>query len=253
MASDERGLVLVTGGSGYLAGFCIAQLLKEGWAVRTTVRQLSREPEVRTRLAQLVEPVGRLAFVPADLDSDAGWAEAVAGCAYVLHVASPLPARNPRDDEELTRPARDGALRVLRRARDAEVRRVVMTASTASIAYGHGGRSEPFTEADWSDETNRADTLAEGLAVRVPDKAALAIILKHAARIVTVSDAEIRHAARAMFADTRNVAEGASAAPLAAALQERARLQGRRVALIQSGGNIERSLLAELLLDADPG
>jgi dihydroflavonol-4-reductase len=172
MASDERGLVLVTGGSGYLAGFCIAQLLKEGWAVRTTVRQLSREPEVRTRLAQLVEPVGRLAFVPADLDSDTGWAEAVAGCAFVLHVASPLPARNPRDDEELTRPARDGALRVLRRARDAGARRVVMTASTASIAYGHGGRSEPFTEADWSDETNRADTSAYERSKTIAERAA---------------------------------------------------------------------------------
>jgi len=100
--------------------------------------------------------------------------------------------------------------------------------------------------------TNRADTLAEGLAVRVPDAEALAIILKRAARIVTVSDAEIRQAARAMFADTRNLAEGASAAPLAAALQERARLAGKRVALIQSGGNTERALLAELLSDADP-
>jgi threonine dehydratase len=100
--------------------------------------------------------------------------------------------------------------------------------------------------------TNRADTLAEGLAVRVPDAEALAVVLKHAARIVTVSDTEIRQAARAMFADTRNLAEGAAAAPLAAALQERARLQGKRVALIQSGGNIERTVLPELLAEPDP-
>jgi threonine dehydratase len=100
--------------------------------------------------------------------------------------------------------------------------------------------------------TNRADTLAEGIAVRVPDPQALAIILKGAARIVTVSEAEIRQAARAMFNDTRNLAEGASAAPLAAALQERTRLAGKRVALIQSGGNIERALFAELLSEADP-
>ncbi|MBV8494963.1 MAG: threonine dehydratase, partial [Alphaproteobacteria bacterium] len=100
--------------------------------------------------------------------------------------------------------------------------------------------------------TNRADTLAEGLAVRVPDAEALAIILQHAARIVSVSDAEIRQAARAMFADTRNLAEGASAAPLAAALKEHGRLQGSRVALIQSGGNAERALLAELLTEPDP-
>jgi len=100
--------------------------------------------------------------------------------------------------------------------------------------------------------TNRADTLAEGIAVRVPDAEALAIILKGAARIVTVSEAEIRQAARAMFNDTRNLAEGAGAAPLAAALQERARLTGKRVALIQSGGNIERTLFPELLSEADP-
>jgi threonine dehydratase len=98
--------------------------------------------------------------------------------------------------------------------------------------------------------TNQADTLAEGLAVRVPDPEALAIILKGAARIVTVSDAEIRQAARAMCSDTRNLAEGAAAAPLAAALQERARLAGKRVALVQSGGNIERTLLADLLAEA---
>jgi threonine dehydratase len=99
--------------------------------------------------------------------------------------------------------------------------------------------------------TNRADTLAEGLAVRVPDPEALAIILKRATRVVTVSETEIRQAARAMFSDTRNLAEGAAAAPLAAALQERARLAGKRVALVQSGGNIERALLAELLAEPD--
>jgi threonine dehydratase len=99
--------------------------------------------------------------------------------------------------------------------------------------------------------TNRADTLAEGIAVRVPDAQALAIILKGAARIVSVSEAEIRQAARAMFSDTRNLAEGAGAAPLAAALQERAKLAGKRVALVQSGGNIERTLLPGLLAEPD--
>src|SRR5205807_1999908 len=92
------------------------------------------------------------------------------------------------------------------------------------------------------------------VAVRVPDQQALTIILKRAARIVTVSEAELRHAARAMFMDTRNLAEGAAAAPLAAALQERAKLAGKRVALIQSGGHIERALLAEgKLRVAEPG
>src|SRR5712691_12704208 len=99
--------------------------------------------------------------------------------------------------------------------------------------------------------TNRADTLAEGLAVRVPDPEALAIILKGAARIVTVSEAEIRRAMRIMFTDTHNLAEGAGAAPLAAALQERERLAGKRVAIVQSGGNIDRALFAEVLAEAD--
>src|SRR3954451_23490951 len=100
--------------------------------------------------------------------------------------------------------------------------------------------------------TNSADTVAEGLAVRVPDPEALAIIMKGPARIVTVSEAELRQAARIMFTDTRNLAEGAGAAALAAALQERTGLAGKRVALVQSGGNIERALIAEVLADGEP-
>jgi threonine dehydratase len=97
--------------------------------------------------------------------------------------------------------------------------------------------------------TNSADTLADGLACRVPDPAALAIILKSAARIVTVSEAEIRQAMRALFADTHNVAEGAAA--LAAALKERDRRSGKRIAVVQSGGNIDRALFAEVLAESD--
>jgi threonine dehydratase len=99
--------------------------------------------------------------------------------------------------------------------------------------------------------TNSADTLADGLACRVPDPAALAIILKSAARIVTVSEAEIRQAMRALFADTHNVAEGAGAAALAAALKERDRRSGKRIAVVQSGGNIDRALFAEVLAESD--
>ncbi len=99
--------------------------------------------------------------------------------------------------------------------------------------------------------TNSADTIADGLAVRVPDAAALDIIGRHAARIVTVSEAEIRRAMRILYTDTHNLAEGAGAAALAAALQERDRLQGRRVAVIQSGGNIDRALFAQVLAEDD--
>ena len=100
--------------------------------------------------------------------------------------------------------------------------------------------------------TNSADTLADGLACRVPDAAALETILKGAARIVTVSETEIRRAMRILFTDTHNLAEGAGAAALAAALKERQRLAGRRIAVVQSGGNIDRALFAEVLAEADP-
>ena len=100
--------------------------------------------------------------------------------------------------------------------------------------------------------TNSADTMAGGLAVRVPNPEALEIIMRGVARIVTVSEAEIRRAMRVMFTDTHNVAEGAGAAPLAAALQERQRLARKRIAVIQSGGNIDRALFAEILAEDDP-
>lgn len=100
--------------------------------------------------------------------------------------------------------------------------------------------------------TNSADTLADGLAVRVPDEAALALIRRYAERILTVSEAEIRHAMRVLYCDTHNLAEGAGAAALAGALQEKAQLAGMRVAVVLSGGNIDRALFAEVLTEADP-
>jgi nucleoside-diphosphate-sugar epimerase len=168
----DRGLALVTGGSGYIAGFCIAHLLQHGWRVRATVRSLAREAEARASVARLVDPGDRLSFVAADLNEDGGWPAAVAGCDYVLHVASPLPLANPRHDDELVRPARDGALRVLRAARDAGVRRVVLTASTAAIAYGRGGRDAPFTESDWSDATVLSDSSAYERSKTLAERAA---------------------------------------------------------------------------------
>jgi nucleoside-diphosphate-sugar epimerase len=144
--------VLVTGGSGFIASYCIVQLLAAGHQVRTTVRSLQREGDVRAMLrAGGAEPGNRLSFVAADLEKDAGWCEAVAGCEYVLHVASPFPAGVPKHEDELIVPAREGALRVLRAARVAGVKRVVLTSSFAAIGYGHKPRATPFTEADWTD------------------------------------------------------------------------------------------------------
>lgn len=144
--------VCVTGGSGFLGSHCVAALLRDGHRVRTTVRSADREPVVRTMVAEAgVEAEDRLSFAHADLTGDAGWAEAVAGCEAVLHVASPFPLGVPKDPDELIVPARDGALRVLRAARAAGVRRVVLTSSFAAVGYGHAPRSTPFTEEDWTD------------------------------------------------------------------------------------------------------
>ena len=143
--------VLVTGGSGFIGAHCILQLLEKGHEVRTTVRNLAREPEVRDMLKTGgVEAGPRLSFFAADLTSDAGWAEAASGCDYVLHVASPIPPGVPRDEDELIVPAREGALRVLRAARDAGVRRVVLTSSFAAIGYGYGRSKTTFDENDWT-------------------------------------------------------------------------------------------------------
>lgn len=141
--------VLVTGGSGYIAGFLIKQLIAEGWTVNTTVRSLKREAEVRGWLDVADD---KLHFFQTDLEYDAGWAEAMAGCSHVAHVASPFPAGAPKDDELIV-PARAGALRALRFAKDAGVTRFVLTSSVAAIAYGHGSDVRPYTEADWTDVT----------------------------------------------------------------------------------------------------
>ena len=143
--------VLVTGGSGFVGSHVILQLLNAGYDVRTTVRSLKREPDVRAMLKNAgVDPNERLTFFPADLERDAGWPDAVTGCDYVIHVASPIPAAAPKTEDELIRPARDGVLRVLRAARDGKVRRVVLTSSCGAIYYGHPPQSAPFDETSWT-------------------------------------------------------------------------------------------------------
>ncbi len=161
--------VLVTGGSGFIGGHCILQCLAAGHQVRTTVRNLSREPEVRSLLKRAgADGDGRLSFAAADLERDAGWPEAVAGCDFVLHVASPFPLAVPKQEDELIVPARDGALRVLKAARAAGVRRVVLTSSFAAVGYGHKAQSAPFDETSWTDPNGdgvsayaKSKTLAE--------------------------------------------------------------------------------------------
>lgn len=143
--------VLVTGGSGFIGSHCILQLLAAGHSVRTTVRNLKREDDVRAMLKTGgAEPGERLSFYAADLEKDDGWAEAVAGCDFVLHVASPFPPAVPKDENELIVPARDGALRVLRASYLAGVKRVVLTSSFAAIGYGQKSQDAPFDETNWT-------------------------------------------------------------------------------------------------------
>lgn len=143
--------VLVTGASGFLAQHLILQLLPRGHSVRGTLRSMKRADEVRSVLAKFDPRARDIAFVQVDLSSDEGWDDAVLNCDYVQHVASPFPATHPKDEMELIRPARDGALRVLKAAKAAGVKRVVMTSSMAAIAYGHGDkRAEVSDETMWS-------------------------------------------------------------------------------------------------------
>jgi nucleoside-diphosphate-sugar epimerase len=150
--------VLVTGGTGFVGGWCIAELLRRGHKVRTTVRNLSKEQAVRAAVATETDPGGRLAVFAADLNSDAGWDDAVEGAGYVLHVASPLGARNNDDARALISAARDGTLRVLAAARRARVKRVVLTSSTAASAPKPNVREAVSDEAVWTDPTARGLT-----------------------------------------------------------------------------------------------
>lgn len=142
-------LVLVTGGSGFVAAHVIVQLVAAGYRVRTTVRSAGRAAVVRDMLRHggVAEP-GVVECVEADLLVDAGWVDACAGCRYVLHVASPMAASQSAAD--LERAAVDGTLRVLRAARDAGVERVVYTSTCGAVYYGHPERAEPFDERDWT-------------------------------------------------------------------------------------------------------
>src|SRR5487761_1900333 len=138
--SEEAAMstVLVTGGSGFIGSHSILQLLAAGHRVRTMLNEGGAEPG------------DRLSFAAADLEKAAGWREAAAGCEYVLHVASPFPSTVPKHEDELIVPAREGALRVLRAARDAGVKRVVLTSSFAAIGYGQKEQAGPFDETNWT-------------------------------------------------------------------------------------------------------
>jgi dihydroflavonol-4-reductase len=163
--------VLVTGGSGFLGGWCVVEALRSGYRVRTSVRDLARESEVRANVGSQLDAGDRLQVFAADLTEDQRWEEAIDGCDYVLHVASPFPPAQPKDPDELIIPARDGTLRVLRASLAAGVKRIVVTSSVAAVRNaGPDGSSSgrALTEADWTDPENphltpytRSKTIAE--------------------------------------------------------------------------------------------
>lgn len=161
--------VLVTGGSGFIAGHCILQLLAQGYAVRTTVRSLAKEASARKTLEDAGMIHGeQLSFAAADLLEDTGWADAVAGMDFILHVASPVMPGHVDNENDVIVPAREGTLRVLRAARDAGVRRVVLTSAFHAVSWGHPHGDHVFTEKDWTvpdgpgvDAYGKSKTLAE--------------------------------------------------------------------------------------------
>ncbi len=151
---DGQGTVLVTGGSGFIGGWCVIGLLQQGYVVRTTVRDLAREAGVRKALGTVVDPGNRLSFHAANLTDDAGWDAAAAGCDYVLHVASPLGVAEPKDPNELIVPAREGARRALNAAIGAGVKRVVLTSSVAATSQ-EAGTDSISDETVWTDPDAR--------------------------------------------------------------------------------------------------
>lgn len=156
--------MLVTGAGGYLAGHCVNELLAHGYSVRGTVRSVARGKHLATLAAR---HGGTVELVAADLMSDDGWVNAVDGCEFVWHVASPAPVKVPKDENELIRPAVQGTLRVLKAAADAgTVRRVVMTSSMDAVMQGHPRRAQPWSASDWTNTEHclpypKSKTLAE--------------------------------------------------------------------------------------------
>jgi dihydroflavonol-4-reductase len=236
-------LVLLTGISGFLGGHVGLQLLNQGFAVRGSVRDLGKADKVRATLSAAGADVSKLDFIALDLNSDAGWTDAIEGVRYLQHTASPFVTHMPRDKMELIRPAVDGTRRALTAALAADVERIVLTSSMAATSYGHDkDRTAPFTAADWTNLNGRgvnayieSKTLAEREAWTIMDSAGrhddLAVINPNAilgplldedpgtsaALIARLMDGSIPAAARIYFpvVDVRDVAAAQIRAMLA--------------------------------------
>jgi nucleoside-diphosphate-sugar epimerase len=188
MGQDTPGKVLVTGATGYAAGHCIVDLLAQGYDVRGTVRSLSKadiehlRPAIDKAAANEAEG-GSFELAEATLDADKGWADAVDGCDYVLHVASPIPFKAPKTDDEVIRPAVDGTTRVMTAAAKAGVKRVVYTSSLDAATQDSATEHRPRTEDDWSD---LAQCSAYGKSKVLAERAAWDIAGEHGMELATV-------------------------------------------------------------------
>ncbi|MFT4154862.1 SDR family oxidoreductase [Parafilimonas sp.] len=168
MANSDK-LVLVTGGSGFVGGHCIVQLLQKGYNVRTTIRSLSKKKTVIEMLKNgNIQSFNNISFAETDLLDDRNWDEAANGCNYALHIASPIHLAIPKDENEMIKPAVNGTLRVLKAARDAGVKRVVMTSNFGAVGYSHKDPAKLITEESWTDPNekglsayNKSKVLAE--------------------------------------------------------------------------------------------
>jgi dihydroflavonol-4-reductase len=142
--------VLVTGISGFVAQHCAAELLRKGYAVKGSVRRLAKVDEVTNGIKKEVDPKGNLEFCELDLLKDEGWDQAMLGCDFVLHIASPFVVKAPKDENELIKPAVEGTLRALRAAKKAGIKRVVLTSSTAAMQGGQHGIVN-INQGSWTD------------------------------------------------------------------------------------------------------
>jgi|SRR5215208_3270314 len=159
--------ILITGANGFIGLHTVLHFLQLGYNIRATVRTEGQEKKVRETLAQHVD-THKLEFFYADLMQDKGWDQAVDGCDFVLHLASPFPTEAPKDENELILPAREGTLRILRAAQKGGVKRVVLVSSVAAVTDGHEKENRVFNEKDWTDvsKTNYAYAKSKTLAER---------------------------------------------------------------------------------------
>lgn len=165
--------VLVTGATGFIASHTILALIDQGYEVRGTARSASKADALNATLSAYAGKPIEIELVSADLTQDAGWAEAMEGVTYLQHLASPIPNNLPKDPNELIIPAKEGALRALKAAKGAGVKRAVMTSSFASVGYGWGdSRPDILDESHWSNPDNLKDNTAYTRSKAIAEKAA---------------------------------------------------------------------------------